>query len=135
MPARGYQIVVIQGNVGRDPEVKELKNGSQVTEFSVAVNGSYKDQQGEYVETVEWFDITCWNQTAKFVGQYVKRGSLVLCEAKQKTDHWKDKDSGANRSKVKYTAHTVNLLDKKSDTTEEGPTADPSEFENDDLPF
>jgi single-strand DNA-binding protein len=86
--------VELIGRLGKDPEVKNLSNGSSVANFSVATSESWKDKRsGEKVEKTEWHNIVVWNEnTIKFVQDYVKKGDLVRIEGKIQTRSWEDND-------------------------------------------
>ena len=97
----GYDtnVVVLQGRLTRDPEVKQTQSGKAVCSFSLAV-GSGKDQ-------TSFFDITAWEKKAEFAGQYLKKGSAVLVTGSLSQQSWNDKDTGAKRSKVIVNAQTI----------------------------
>ncbi|WP_439357937.1 single-stranded DNA-binding protein [Bradyrhizobium sp. DASA03007] len=86
--------VELIGRLGKDPEVKNLSNGSSVANFSVATSESWKDKRtGEKVEKTEWHNIVVWNEnTIKFVEDYLKKGDLVRIEGKIQTRKWEDQD-------------------------------------------
>lgn len=86
--------VELIGRLGKDPEVKNLSNGSSVANFSVATSETWKDKRtGEKQEKTEWHNIVVWNEnTIKFVEDYCKKGDLVRIEGKIQTRKWEDKD-------------------------------------------
>ena len=61
----GVNKVILIGNLGKDPEVRYLENGSVVANFSLATTERYKDQQGNQVENTEWHDLEMWDGLAK----------------------------------------------------------------------
>src|ERR1700744_6619303 len=80
---RGYQQIIICGNVGKDPEVKAVgRDGKLVSNFSVAVGG-YKD-------STEWFNCQCWEKLAEVTRDYVKKGSQIPLEGVMQTRSWED---------------------------------------------
>jgi single-strand DNA-binding protein len=81
-------VTTIIGNVGRDPEVKELKNGSRVANLSVAVN-EYRGKDEE--PAVFWYTITAWNQFAD-IAENLGKGDRVVVVGKMVTRKWEDKD-------------------------------------------
>ena len=86
--------VELIGRLGKDPEVKNLSNGSSVANFSVATSESWKDKRsGEKQEKTEWHNIVVWNEkTIEFVEKYLNKGDLVRIEGKIQTRKWEDQD-------------------------------------------
>lgn len=75
----GYQQCLIIGNVGRDPEVRDLPNGDKVANFSVAVTRKWNDRQSnERREETTWFRVACYRQLADIAMQYVRKGGQVM---------------------------------------------------------
>jgi single-strand DNA-binding protein len=113
--------VIIAGNITRDPEVKFLENERCVCSFSLAVNESYKDKNGERKESVTFIDCEAWGRTAELIGQYLRKGSPCFIEGKLKLEKWDDKD-GNKRSKFKVVADSVQFLNSgKKDEAERLP--------------
>ncbi|XKT75370.1 MAG: single-stranded DNA-binding protein [Patescibacteria group bacterium UBA2103] len=79
---------LIYGNLTRDPEVKALPSGSQVASFSVATNRTYKDQNGQQQDAVEYHNITMFGRQAEVAGQYLKKGRPVFIEGRLQTRNW-----------------------------------------------
>jgi single-strand DNA-binding protein len=86
--------VELIGRLGKDPEVKNLTNGSAVANFSVATSEKWKDKRsGEMQEKTEWHNIVVWNEkTIEFVQKYLNKGDLVRIEGKIQTRKWEDQD-------------------------------------------
>tara|TARA_B100000745_G_scaffold261784_1_gene185717 strand:+ start:1449 stop:1895 length:447 start_codon:yes stop_codon:yes gene_type:complete len=80
--------VFIYGNLTRDPELKALPSGSQVASFSVATNRTYKDQNGQQQDSVEYHNIVMFGRQAEVVGQYLKKGRPVFLEGRLQTRNW-----------------------------------------------
>lgn len=80
----------IIGNLGQDPEVKTLTNGSKVVNLSVATSESWKDKNsGERKEKTEWHRVVIWSEgLAKVAEQYLKKGAKVYIEGKIETRKW-----------------------------------------------
>lgn len=93
----------ILGNVGADPEIRSLNNGSKVANFRIATSESWKDKNtGEKKERTEWHSIVIWNEgLVGIVEKYVKKGSKILVEGELQTRKW-EKD-GVDR----YTTEIV----------------------------
>lgn len=80
----------ILGNVGADPDIRSLNNGSKVANFRVATSESWKDKStGEKKERTEWHSIVIWNEgLVGIVEKYVKKGSKILVEGELQTRKW-----------------------------------------------
>lgn len=63
------------GNLTRDPEVTTTGNGLSLCRFSIAINRSFKNANGEY--DVDYLNITCWRGLAENCGKYLNKGSKV----------------------------------------------------------
>jgi single-strand DNA-binding protein len=117
------------GRLGRDPETKFLNDGSAVTNFSIAIDESYKNKDGEKVQKTEWVNIVTYRKLAEICGNYLAKGKLVFIEGKLQTRTWEDKD-GNKRSSTEIVANDMKMLDGKATGKQEQPRSD----END-VPF
>ncbi len=137
--------VILLGNVGKDPEVRYLENGTAVANFSLATTENFKNKNGERVSNTEWHNIVAWRGLAEVAEKYVKKGSLLFIEGKITSRSWDDKE-GNKRYTTEVVANNFQMLDKKSSNNseennkEEGSvsTADNDinkKEESDDLPF
>jgi len=138
--------VTLIGNVGKDPEVRAMQNGTKVANLSVATSESWKDKaSGEKKEKTEWHRVVIFGNLAEIVERYVSKGSKVyLCGALQ-TRKWTDKD-GAEKYSTEvvlqgFGAELV-LLDGKGGgkSEDDRPVADQGRAtrgsdDDDDLPF
>ena len=79
-----YQKVILYGNVGRQPEVREV-SGAKVASFALAVSEKYTDRNGTAHETTEWFNVVCWRKQAELVEKYVKKGDKLFLDGKLRT--------------------------------------------------
>ncbi len=70
------------GNLGIDPEVKELENGKKFARISLATTESYKKSNGEQVKNTEWHNLIAWGSTASFAEKYLRKGAEVAIEGK-----------------------------------------------------
>lgn len=96
--------VIIIGNLGRDPEVRNFPNGGKVVNLRIATSESWTDKQtGERKERTEWHSVAIFNEgIAKIAEQYLRKGSTVYIEGQIETRKWQDQ-SGAD----KYTTEIV----------------------------
>lgn len=81
--------VILVGRVGKDPEVRNLENGTAVANLSIATTESYKDKiSGEKKETTTWHNLVFWRNLAEIAQKYVKKGQLLYVEGKLQTRSW-----------------------------------------------
>jgi len=76
-----YNKITIVGNVGNDPQLKAFEQ-TKVAEFSIAVNESYTDRNGQRIERTDWFRAGVWGNRADVIMNYVKKGSQIMIEGK-----------------------------------------------------
>jgi single-strand DNA-binding protein len=97
----------ILGNLTREPDFRRTASGSAICELSVAVNQSGKNGQDE----VSYLEITVWGKPAENCRQYLSKGSKVYVDGTLKQDRWQDRNTGANRSKLRVNAERILFLD------------------------
>ena len=102
--------VLIEGNLVRDPEKKELESGSKLCMFSVATN-RYFNQDNEKKSEVSFFDVEVWNKTAEQCLKTLSKGRGVRVVGRLKQDRWADKE-GRNHSKIKVVGESVEFKTK-----------------------
>ena len=81
-----YQKMVIVGNLGSDPEMRYMPDGTAVTNFSVAVNRRWTGNDGTPNEETTWFRISAWRKQAENCNQYLSRGNQVMVEGRLTPD-------------------------------------------------
>lgn len=127
--------VTLIGNVGKNPEVRALDNGTKKANFSLATNENYKDKSGEWQQQTEWHNIVAWRALAEKAEQSLHKGSTVYLEGKISTRTYKDKD-GNERRTTEVVANYFRVLNKQESTTKQEPAlAGQSKGAADDLPF
>ncbi|AWX44862.1 Single-stranded DNA-binding protein [Flagellimonas maritima] len=84
--------VQLIGNLGNDPEIVLLENGSKLAKFSIATNESYKNSEGEKVTDTQWHNIVAWGKTAEIVENYLMKGKEVAIEGKLVTRSYETKE-------------------------------------------
>src|SRR5271163_1268838 len=100
--------VLLMGNLTRDPEVKYTPKGTAVCDLGLAINDSYKAQDGTIKETVTYVDIEVWGRTAENCKQYLTKGRGVFVEGQLKLDQWEQ--DGQKKSRLKVRADRVQFL-------------------------
>ena len=140
-----YHKIIIVGNLGRDPEMRYLPNGTPVTNFSVATNRTYTNANGERVQETIWFRVAAWGKQAETVNQYLHKGSRVLVEGRLVPDPatggpriWTRQDGTAAAS-YEISAITVRFLSSRGESgdthMDEGAPVDDLPAEEDEIPF
>lgn len=109
----GVNEVTLIGSVGKDAETKLFGENSQKATFSIATNRSYKDKNGVKQTQTEWHNIEVWGETAKFAGNYVKKGGLVYVKGEIRYEKFDDKE-GRPQNRTKIVANKIQLLPKSS---------------------
>jgi len=96
--------VILVGNLGRDPEVRTMNDGSPVVNLSIATSETWRDRNsGERRERTEWHRVVIFNENlAKVAQQYLRKGSTVYIEGQLQTRKWTDQSG-----QEKYTTEIV----------------------------
>lgn len=129
---------MIYGNLTRDPEMKALPSGQNVTSMSIATNRTYKDKDSKQQEEVEFHNVVVWGKQAESVAKYLTKGSSAFIEGRIATRSW-EKD-GVKQYRTEIVAESVQFGPKKGG---ESTTASPSvlpeypaeEVKPEDIPF
>jgi len=77
-----YQKVIIIGNLGADPELRYLPNGTAVTNFSVATSRRWTDANGQQCDETTWFKVSVWGKYAEKYNQSLHKGAKVMVEGR-----------------------------------------------------
>ena len=96
--------VILVGNLGRDPEIRNTQDGMKVVNLSVATSERWKDRMsGEPRERTEWHRVVIFNENlARVAEQYLRKGSSVYLEGQLQTRKWTDQ-----QGVEKYTTEVV----------------------------
>jgi len=103
-----FNKAIILGNVTKDPEVRALPSGQQVTNFSIATNRYYTATTGEKKEEAEFHNIVCFGKLADITSRYIKKGSLILIEGRIKTRTWMNQQ-GVKQYKTEIIAESMQM--------------------------
>lgn len=77
-----YNRTTIVGRLGETPTQKVLTSGTSTTTFSIAVNETWKDKDGQKQERTNWFRVVAFGKLAEVICQYAKKGSQMLISGK-----------------------------------------------------
>lgn len=113
MSAANVNVVVITGNLTRDPELRHTGGGTAVCDLRVAVNGRRKDQGGNWVDKPNYFDVTVFGGLAENCAQYLSKGRGVAIEGRLDWREWEAKDGSGKRQAVQIIADTVQFIGPK----------------------
>ena len=112
--------VIIVGNLGKDPEVRNFPNGGKVCNFSVATSETWRDRNsGEKQDRTQWHNVSILSEPLVNIAEsYLKKGSKVYLEGQLETRKWQD-NNGADRYSTEvvlrpYKGQMV-LVDSRSD--------------------
>lgn len=122
--------VVIMGRLTATPEIKRTQNGIEVTSFTVAVQRSFADANGE--KQTDFINVVAWRKTAEFVCKYFTKGQMIALQGSIQTRKYEDKD-GNKRTTVEIVASDVSFCGEKKESTNAFADADDDHLE--DLPF
>ena len=86
--------VILIGNLGQDPEVRNFQNGGKVCNLSIATSENWKDRNtGERREKTEWHRVAIFNEgLVRIAEQYLRKGSKVYLEGQLETRKWQDQN-------------------------------------------
>lgn len=114
--------VMLIGNLGKDPEMRQLSSGDPVANLRIATSESWRDKgSGEKREKTEWHTIVIFGPLAKIAGEYLRKGSKVYIEGQLQTRKWQDQ-GGADRYSTEVVVNGFGgrllMLDGKNDRGE-----------------
>jgi single-strand DNA-binding protein len=139
-----YQKVIIAGNLGQDPEMRYMPDGTPVTNFSVATNRRWTDSaSGEPREETIWFRVSVWRRQAETANEYLSKGSQVLVEGRMRPDPQTGgprtftRQDGTVGASYEITADTVRFIGGRDQTgfAAEGGGEGAAPQEEDEIPF
>jgi single-strand DNA-binding protein len=104
--------VHLVGNLGFDPEVREIAKGRKVARLSVATNESYKNASGERITDTQWHTVVAWGQTAEMAERLLRKGTPVMLEGRLVHRSYEAKD-GSKRYITEVVMSNFQLLPAK----------------------
>ena len=114
--------VILVGNLGRDPEVRNTQNGDPIVNMSLATSESWKDRTtGERRERTEWHRVVIFNENlGRIAQQYLRKGSKVYIEGQLQTRKWQDQ-SGQDKYSTEVVLQRfrgeLTMLDSRADSS------------------
>ncbi|GHV36722.1 single-stranded DNA-binding protein [Synergistales bacterium] len=116
MATRGFNKVVLMGNLARDPEIRYTVDKRAWVRFTVACGYSYKNKNGEYQNDADFIPVTVWGSRAEFCARYLKKGSSVLVEGKISVRSYEAKDGSGKKYSTDVVAFDVLFAGSKRDS-------------------
>ena len=104
-----FNKVLLMGNLTRDPEVRYTPKGTAVGDLGMAINDSYKAQDGTIKESVLFVDVEVWGRQAETCKQYLTKGRPVFVEGSLKLDQW-ETPQGEKKKVLRVRAERVQFL-------------------------
>jgi single-strand DNA-binding protein len=120
--------VVLVGRLTRDPELRALPSGSSVCSLRVACNSTRRDDEGEYQERPNFFDVNVYRASAESVSRYLRRGSRLAVDGRLEWREWETADQ-QKRQAVSIVADTVEFLDTPGERSEAATGTGPGDGE------
>jgi single-strand DNA-binding protein len=137
----GVNKVILIGNLGADPEVKFLSNGTTVANFRMATSENRLNKAGEKTTITEWHRIVAFGRLAEICKEYLNKGKQVYVEGRIRTRSWEDKD-GNKRFSTEIVANQMQMLGTSGGPSgasgpgrEEGIDQEIPPIADDDVPF
>ena len=106
--AKGFNKVILMGNLTRDPETRQTPSGQSVTNFSLAISRTWKGQDGNTQEAVSFIDCVAWGRTGEVIAQYIQKGRPILVSGRLDQRSWEQ--DGNKRSKVEVIVEDFNFV-------------------------
>jgi single stranded DNA-binding protein (ssb) len=123
MSAANVNVVVVTGNLTRDPELRFTHGGTPLCELRVAVNSRRKDgQSGQWGDKPNYFDVTVWGARGEAAAKHLAKGSPVAVEGRLDWREW-ETEGGDKRESVEIVAEQVQFL-SSSKPSQEAPASE-----------
>lgn len=108
--ARGFNKVVLMGNLARDPEVRYTVEKRAWARFTVAVGYTWKNRNGEFQDATDFIPVVAWGPLAERCGRYLKKGSGVLVEGKLRVRSYDARDGSGKKYSTDVEAVDVTFV-------------------------
>jgi single-strand DNA-binding protein len=109
--------LILEGNITRIPDVKETAHGFKVCRVPLAVNRFYKNNDGENIQEVSYFDVETFGKLAEFCEKNSDKGRGMRVVGRLKQDRWKTTD-GKNTSRISIIAEHIEFKPRMKKDTE-----------------
>jgi len=107
--AKGFNKVILMGNLTRDVEMRTTPSGQTVANFSLAVSRSWKGQDGQSQEQTSFINCVAWGKVGEIIAQYTSKGNPLLVSGRLDQRSYDDKD-GNKRQAVEVVVEDFNFI-------------------------
>lgn len=138
-----FQQLILVGHLGSEPEMRYTSSGVPVTNFSLAVNRRWTNQEGQTQEKTTWFRVSMWRRQAEVASQYLAKGAKIMVVGEiENARPYTDRDGNLQAS-IEVTANQFQFLDSRAASSGNGAEANGTvvtngvvaEGEKEDIPF
>lgn len=106
--AKGFNKVILMGNLTRDVELRTTPSGQTVGNFSLAISRSWKGQDGQTQEQTSFINCVAWGKVGEIIAQYTSKGTALLVSGRLDQRSYEDKD-GNKRQAVEVVVEDFNF--------------------------
>lgn len=118
--AKGFNKVILMGNLTRDVETRTTASGQTVSNFSLAVSRSWRGQDGQQQEQTSFINCVAWGKTGEIIAQYVSKGQSLLVSGRLDQRSYEDKD-GNKRQAVEVVVEDFNFVGGRGGDSDSAP--------------
>ena len=90
--------VILIGNLGQDPELRNTNSGTAVVNLRIATNERRRNQEGQWDNHTEWHSVVAFGKTAENINRFMKKGRQLFIEGRLQTRKWQDRDGNERYS-------------------------------------
>ena len=112
--AKGFNKVILMGNLTRDVEMRTTSSGQNVASFSLAVSRSWRGQDGQQQEQTSFINCVAWGKAGEIISQYTSKGSSLLVSGRLDQRSYEDKE-GNKRQAVEVVVEDFNFTGGRGD--------------------
>ncbi len=126
------------GNLGNDPEIRELNNNNKVCNLSIGVTEKWKNKQGEPQSKTEWVKAVIFNEgLIRVCENYLKKGSKIYLAGKLQTRKWQSEGQTRYATEIVLNGFgdQIIMLDSRSDAAAPKPVAVHNDMDDEIIPF
>jgi len=139
MSSIGVNKVILLGNAGQDAEMRSTSAGKSVSNFSLAINQSFRDKKDGNVQRVEWVRCVAWGKLAEIAARFVTTGKQVFVEGRLQTRRFEDRE-GSPKTVTEVVVASLRVLGVAANAGRSGNrqgavTGDSKDAESEPVPF
>jgi single-strand DNA-binding protein len=107
-------LVILNGNLGADPELRHTQGGEAVLNMRLATTETYLDKNKEQQKITDWHNLVMWGKRAEALSKHLAKGSSIIVRGKLKTSSYEDRE-GNKRYKTEVKVDELEFAGRKSD--------------------